>query len=128
MELIVTRAATTRISAKLVFVVSLINFTHLLKVFGKSLKSHSEKELSFSLDFLIFRYSQAVHKSSQLRGKDNYRRYMISKEIRREEFDSQIHQHSPEVVSREVSQKRKTSIKRRKKIQVRYSYMTLSRP
>ena len=53
---------------------------------------------------------------------------MIFKEIRWKEFDSQIHQHSPEVVSREVSQKRKTSIKRKRKSEVRHSYMTLPRP
>ena len=84
-----TGAAITMFLVKLVFLLSLINIAHSLKSFGKSLKSNCEEELCFSLGFLIFRYTQALQTSSQIQEEDDeWRRQMISEEIRREEFDS----------------------------------------
>ena len=102
-----TGAAITMFLVKLVFLLSLINIVHSLKRFGKSLKSNCEKELSFSLGFLIFRYSQALQTSSQIQEVEGkWRRQMISEEISREEFDSPV-TYSPEEISRDVSQKKK---------------------
>ena len=75
---------------KLVFVPFLINIAHLLKIFGKSLKSNCEEELSFSLGFLIFRCNQPLQTSNQIQEEEEeWRKQMTSKEIRREKFDSQ---------------------------------------
>ena len=65
-EFIVTGAVIPMFPAKLVFLLSLINITHLLKIFWKHLKSNCEEELCFSLGFLIFRYSQAPDASCQI--------------------------------------------------------------
>ena len=74
---------------KLVFLLSLINIAHSLKSFRKSLESNREEELYFSLGFLSFRYTQALRTSTQIQEEeDEWRRQMISEEIRREEFDS----------------------------------------
>ena len=121
-----TGATITMFLVKLAFLLSLINIAHSQKIFGKSLKSNCEEELCFSLGFLIFRYNQALQASSQIQEEeDEWRRQMISAEIRREEFDSQIQQFSPEKVSREVSQKRKTGIKRKRKSEVGHGDMTI---
>ena len=101
------------------FLLSLNKITHLLKIFEKSLKSNFEEELCFSLVFLIFRYSQALQASSQTQ-EEKYEcsRQIISGEICREKFDNQSQHYSPEVFSWEMSQKRKTSIKRKRKSKV----------
>ena len=101
---------------KLVFLLSLIKIAHSLKSFGKFLKSNCEEELCFSLGFLIFRYTQALQTSSQIQEEnDEWRRQMISEEIRREEFDSQSQQYSPEEVSREVPLKKKNEHQKKNK-------------
>ena len=66
-----TGAAGTRVSAKSVSLLSLINITHLLKMFGKSMKSNCEEELCFSLGFLSFKYSHAIHTFSQMEEKED---------------------------------------------------------
>ena len=89
---------------------------HSLKSFGKSLESNCEEELCFSLGFLSFRYTQAPQTSTQIQEEeDEWRRQMISEEIRREEFDSQRQQYSPEEVSREVSLKKKNEHQKKNK-------------
>ena len=100
------------------FLLSLINIAHSPKIFGKSLKINCKEKLCFSLGFLIFRYSQALQTSSQIQEEDEWRRQMISEEIRREEFDSQSQQCLPEDISRGVSQKIPPNIKRKIKSEV----------
>ena len=97
------------------FLLSLINIAHSPKIFGKSLKINCKEKLCFSLGFLIFRYSQALQTSSQIQEEDEWRRQMISEEIRREEFDSQSQQYSPEEVSREVPLKKKNEHQKKNK-------------
>ena len=85
-EFIVTGAAILRFSAKLIFLIYRLNSMHLLKSFGKSLKSNCQEELWFSLSFLIFRHGQVLQTSSRIQQEDDkWRRQMISKEIRRKE-------------------------------------------
>ena len=114
-----TGAAITMFLVKLVFLLSLINIVHSLKRFGKSLKSNCEKELSFSLGFLIFRYSQALQTSSQIQEEeDEWKRQMISEEIRRKELTVRVSNiHRGKSLGKH-HRKRKMSIKRKIKSEV----------
>ena len=66
-----TGTAITIFLVKLVFLLYLINIAHLLKIFGKSLKSNCEEKLRFSLGLSTFRYSQVLQTSSQIQKGDD---------------------------------------------------------